>query len=122
MVARLFGISLLAIGLGIIMNRDYYKKVISEMMKNTSGLLVWGLFALIVGLLIVIYHNVWVSSWEVLITIFGWIAIIKGAMIIVVPKSTEWFMDMYKKNSFFTFTGVLALVLGGVMCYFGFLV
>lgn len=37
-----------------------------------------GFLSFIIGLVNILLHDLWVSDWRVLITLFGWIALIKG--------------------------------------------
>ncbi len=121
-IAKLFAITYLAIGLGILFNPKYYYKVMKEMVKDKGTMYLGGIMALIAGFLIVNYHNVWESSWTILITIFGCLALLKGVFLLVFP---EWFMDfsysILKKEKILPFIGFFVLVIGGVFGYFGFL-
>ena len=37
-----------------------------------------GLISLLVGLPIIILHNIWVGPWEIVVTLMGWLTVIKG--------------------------------------------
>jgi hypothetical protein len=41
---------------------------------------------LILGLISVLLHNIWVANWHVLVTIFGWLTLIKGILVIAWPE------------------------------------
>ncbi|MBF0446049.1 MAG: hypothetical protein HQL68_10715, partial [Magnetococcales bacterium] len=45
-----------------------------------------GITALAFGLVIVNLHNVWIMQWSVIITILGWLALLKGVVLIFCPK------------------------------------
>ncbi|MCD6109470.1 hypothetical protein J7J83_01805 [bacterium] len=119
LVAKLYGAILLAFGLGLLFNSTYYKKTITEMLKDKGYILFGGMFALIIGLLLVMNHNIWEWSWVVIITIVGWIALIKGILLIVYPQFASWFEGWFNKNSVLMFMGAISLILGGVLTYFG---
>ncbi len=119
LVAKLYGAVLLALGLGLLFNSTYYKKTITEMLKDKGYILFGGMFALIIGLLLVMNHNIWEWSWVVIITIVGWIALIKGILLIVYPQFASWFEGWFNKNSVLMFMGAISLILGGVLTYFG---
>ncbi|MFC1599661.1 hypothetical protein ACFL3T_01370 [Patescibacteria group bacterium] len=118
-VAKLYGAVMLALGLGLLINAGYYKKAFGEIMKDKTGILLGGMFALVIGLLLVMYHNVWEASWVVIITIIGWIALVKGVLLLVYPGFAEWFEGWFKNKSFLMFMGAASLILGGVLTYFG---
>ncbi|MFC1655739.1 hypothetical protein ACFL3C_02620 [Patescibacteria group bacterium] len=119
LVAKLYGAVCLALGLGLLFNAGYYKKAFGDMLKSKAYVFMGGAFALVVGLLLVMYHNVWEWQWYVIITIIGWIALVKGVLLLVFPKFANMFDSWFKNNSFLMVMGVGSLILGGVLTYFG---
>lgn len=120
-IAKILGLAYTVIGIGMIADKDYYYKMMNKMRTNTPVLYLGGIMALVIGFLIVMYHNVWIESWIVIITILGWAALIKGVLLLLIPEAfmdltTSWFKN---KNSFLPI-GVCALILGLVLGYFGF--
>lgn len=59
------------------------KKLIVE---NRAFGLTYGYLSLFLGLVSVLLHNEWTLSWHILITIFGWLALIKGVIVIAWPE------------------------------------
>ncbi len=54
--------------------------------ENRAFGLTYGYLSLFLGLASVLLHNEWTLSWHVLITIFGWLALIKGVIVIAWPE------------------------------------
>ena len=120
-IARLFGLCYLVIGVGLLLNKKFWRQVIEDFSKNAATVLLSGIFALVVGVVIVLTHNVWVANWTVIITIIGWIALIKGIWIIVFPSTVSRFMQFYQKNeSILLVQSIGAIVFGIVLTFFGF--
>lgn len=93
------------------------KKVLSEelfrLVEDKGFALFSGYLALIVGLVTVILHNVWVADWRVVITIFGWISLIKGIMRIGFPEIPQKLVPTFKNKPILTqILLVLAVLLG----------
>lgn len=65
-----------------------YLKLIDEVTKSQTIMLMFSIFNLAVGLLIINTHNIWVWSWPVLITLIGWSALLKGAVFLLAPNLT----------------------------------
>lgn len=63
-------------GLGFLFNRQAFLKFATDFIENTGLIIMSGFFALVMGLAIVNAHIVWVMDWPVIITIFGWAAVI----------------------------------------------
>lgn len=118
-IAKLLGLSYLVVGLGMLLSGDYYKKAFQSMLKEAGMMYLGGLMALIIGFLIVNAHNVW-EGWPMLVTILGWLALLKGFLLLVFPKGMmEWSAGMLKKNM--NMMSIFVLALGAVFAYFGFL-
>jgi len=120
LVAKLYGAVAVALGLGMLINAKYYKKVFVDMMKDGTFMFVWSCFAIVLGLLIVMNHNVWEASWVVIVTLIGWIGLVKGVLMMVFPKFVKIFEGWFKNTAFFMAGGAGSLILGGVLLYLGF--
>jgi hypothetical protein len=57
--------------------------------ENRAFGLTYGYLSLFLGLTSVLLHNVWVLNWHVLITIFGWLALVKGIIVIAWPEISK---------------------------------
>jgi uncharacterized membrane protein len=120
-IARIFGLCYLIIGVGFVFNRKVFQRIMDDFCKNTVLVFYGGLFALVIGIVIILTHNVWAANWTVIITIIGWLALIKGIGMIVFPNMASRFMQSYRKNeSLLIFHSIGALILGAVLTFFGF--
>jgi len=120
-IARIFGLSYLVIGVGFMLNRKAFQRVMDDFCKNAALVFYGGILALVIGIAIVLTHNVWVANWTVIITIIGWLGLIKGVWIIVFPGTVSGFMQAYQKNSnLILIHSIAALVFGIVLTFFGF--
>lgn len=63
------------IGLAMVISKSS-REAMLDLEKNNSFLL--GIISLLIGLPVIILHNIWQGFWEITITIFGWSAVIKG--------------------------------------------
>lgn len=121
LVARLLAPIYLCVGLGMFLSQGYYKKSMTEIMESPVATYMSGTLALLAGVLIVIYHNIWESSWTLIITIIGWLSLIKGVLLLLIP---EPFMDLFSpmvKGKYMPIIGFIALALGLILGYFGFI-
>jgi hypothetical protein len=118
-LARIVSVIYLSAAVGAILDKNQYRRVADDMFKSAAVTYAMGFMAAIVGLLIVNYHNVWVGNWTVLITILGWLATIKGVLIIAVPSLVERLSRMVFRGRLLQLFPYVALGLGLLFGYFG---
>jgi hypothetical protein len=118
LVAKIIGLYYVLVGLGLLLNGAYYRKAFSSLVKDSGFMFYGGMMSLLAGFLIVNYHNFWVNDWTVIITVFGWLALIKGALLLLAPNFFTGFNSKIFKHS--VVLGVFVLLLGLVFGYFGF--
>lgn len=119
--AQIICLVYLAVGLGILINGDYYRKMMSDFVNNTAAIYIGGFMALILGYIIVVSHNIWEWHLVVIITIIGWLAIIKGILLFVFPRVMIRFSEfLIAKKNYLRVTAIFAIILGLVMGYYGF--
>ena len=118
-IFRLLAVGYLAIGLGMLISPDYYKDRFQGMVKSPGFTLGASLIALCFGFSIVNYFNSW-KGWEALITLVGWIALIKGVAFLLFPKKMlDFSMQLISKKNFPAY-GAATLLVGLIFGYFGF--
>jgi len=122
-LAKMIGPYLVLIGIGIFFNQKHYHKVMEQFSREEGDLYLGGVVALFFGLVVVIFHNIWVLDWRVIITLMGWIGLVKGASIIVFPRLILKIAETFKSHTFVIVSYVCSvLILGGILVikgYFG---
>ncbi len=120
LVARIIAVVYLSASLGGFLSGDYYRRLWDDMYKNAALTYLMGFLAVIVGFLMVHYHNRWVGDWTVLITIIGWLSLAKGIVIIVLPKYFQRATASFRTEMFLTISPYGTLAMGLLFAYFGF--
>lgn len=122
LLARLLGPLLLVPGIGILINPRAFRAIGNELIGSPTFVYVFGLLDFVAGLAIVLFHNRWLVGWPVLITLIGWALLIRGAVRILAPRAVaSYAKSIVDKYFFFPYTGTAAVILGLVLCYFGYL-
>lgn len=98
LIARFIGPFIIVIGLAVLFNKEYFRKIGEDFLKNAALIYISGLFIFIMGLAIVLFHNLWVADWRVIITVYGWIVVIKGAWLVIFPGTLEKMTHKFLKN------------------------
>ena len=120
-IARIFGLCYLILGACFLFNRKAFQGVMEDFCKNRALVFFGGFFALVIGVLIILTHNTWVANWTVIITIIGWIGLVKGIWMIAFPDTVSTFVQAYQRNeSLPIIHSIAALILGALLTFFGF--
>src|SRR4029077_3388457 len=85
-LARLLGPLLLIVGAGILINPKPFRTMAGEVIRSLTLVYLFGLLDLAAGLAIVLVHNIWVVNWRVIITLLGWLMLIRGAVRVLAPE------------------------------------
>jgi uncharacterized membrane protein len=121
-LARLIGPVLIAVAIGVFVNRQSYRMLAEEFLKSRALIYLSGILTMTAGLAVVITHNRWAADWPVIITILGWLAVFGGAVRIVCPQGTEKIGRRVLAHKLgLPIAGAAWGVIGLVLCYFGYL-
>src|ERR1700687_2629821 len=121
-IARLIGPVMLVIGLAVLTNQSAFRAMAEECLRSRALLFLSGLIIMPVGLAIVLTHNIWAADGRVMITLFGWLNLIGGAVRLCAP---EYVMQtgraMLKRPYFITIAAAFWIAAGLLFCLFGLL-
>jgi hypothetical protein len=121
-LAKAVGLYLVILSVGMIFDAARFRPLILEIIDNPPLLFLSGFIALILGIVLVLSHNLWVMDWRVLITLVAWSALIKGIVRVVFPQMAIDLSRKWVKNDMpYYISGGLCLVLGIFLLYHGFM-
>jgi hypothetical protein len=86
-LARLLGPLLLLPGIGLLVNPRAFRAMATEVVGSVTLVYLFGLLDFAAGLAIVLVHNMWTVNWRVLITLIGWLFLIRGAARILITDT-----------------------------------
>ncbi len=120
-LARLIGPTLLLIGISALLNREAFRPMAGEFLGSRALIYVAGVIAFMPALAVVLTHNVWAADWRVLITLLGWFALLTGAFRILFPQEVMRLGRRAVANpNTFLIAGVIMLILGAILCFYGY--
>lgn len=118
-IARTLGVIYLSVGLGFFLFREMYVMALRKILNSPANGFLGGFMAVIGGMAMVTYHNIWISDWRVIITVVGWIALIKGILILLMPNYMGMFRSLLLIRNGKVMT-VIILLVGILLTYLGF--
>lgn len=120
--AQFWGIYMLFMGVAMFIRKEMLREVVDGLENNRPLMLFMGVLVFMLGIIFVLLHNVWETSWRVVITLFAWATLIKGAQYVLTP---EWLL---RKARFFTqstnaqyVATAVVIAVGAYLTYMGFL-
>ncbi len=121
LLAKIFGLYMLAIGVSILMNRRQMMLAVVALMKDRAVQLMGGVIALLLGLFLVNIHNDWSTLPAVLVSLVGWAALVKGLVYLFLPEAKlAKLVHALTERSWYMIDGVLAVIIGLYLAGFGF--
>ena len=119
-IFQFLGIAFFAMGIGMLTNPKFIEDIKKEFLGSTVNTFYGGLACIAIGFPLIAFHNIWTLDSSLIITLLGWVALIKGLSLLMFPLQT---MRMYKgvlikENKFYI--SYFVLVIGVALLYFGF--
>lgn len=120
-LGKVIGIYLIILSISLFCGMNAFITYINSIINDMPLMFVTGFFTLIIGLLMVVSHNIWQWNWRVIITIISWITLFKGASIVLCPHFLDRATLLFTQNVSFAY-GVTGFdfIIGVVLCYFAF--
>jgi hypothetical protein len=122
LIAKLMGPVMLVLGLALWLNGKGFRAMAKEFLKSDALIFLAGLIALSLGVTLVVFHNVWVADWPLIVTVIGWASLIAGIARLMWPN---WLRRMasglIERKELVVGGGAIYVVLGALLIYFGFL-
>jgi len=86
-LAKFWGWYLIIFFLILSFNPKRIKQIFTDL-KDEKFLIMTAFLAIIVGLLNILFHNIWEPSWKLIITLIGWISLFIGLALFIFPNRT----------------------------------
>lgn len=110
-LAQAFGIYFAIMTVALLVNHASIVKIVNETPPTSFVTFLAGIFTVILGIVLVLFHNVWVPHWPVVITILAWVTLIKGVMLIVYPNYIDWAKKYIFNTKLYSMYWIFTLVL-----------
>lgn len=120
-LAKVMGIVIAAFAVAGLVRPKIITDALRDFDHESFARLIAGCGAIVVGVAILLTHNIWVKDYRVVITLFGWTALIKGFSYLVLPKHAVTFTkNMLKTRAQMQVFLGACLILGLYLIYKGF--
>jgi len=121
-ISRLIGPVMVVAGLSTLLNRQTFRSMIEDFLANRGLMFLAGLMVMLSGLAIVLTHNIWTPDWRVVVTLFGWLLVIAGAIRILEPPFLYAGARAFLSHAAMPpIAGLIWLAIGIVFCLLGYM-
>lgn len=118
-LAQFWGLIFVIMG-GIFLIRRENVRVLIKMVQDEGMMILTGYAALVVGVAHVLLYNVWVSDWRVVLTLIGWMALVKGIIRLAFPDFTRKMIKQYDTPNTIGTLLVILIIVGIYLLIHGF--
>jgi hypothetical protein len=120
-IAKLMGPILFAVGISILIDEKSIRAMAKDVLRSHALLYIFGIFDLLLGLVLVVIHNLWVMDWRVIITLIGWISVVRGIVrMLFTPFIIKNGPKLIKKQGLLMSVAIVMLILGAALSYYGY--
>lgn len=120
-IFQLFSLVYLAVGVGMLINLDFYKKLFTDFAESAAAMYLGGVAALAIGFVILAHRGLrCTQDWSMILSLIGWLALIKGVLILVCPKLMINLTNAMMKESLFKLWAVIIIIIGLALSFLGF--
>ena len=121
-LGRALGIYLLIVSLSMLINHKVFFNTFQQWVEQPAVITLTAFISIMLGILMVLVHNVWVMDWRIVITLLAWLTLIKGVIRLnfphAVPRTMEYFHQ--RRAAYYALT-IFGLLLAIFLLAFSFL-
>lgn len=122
-VFQLLGLAYFAAGLGMLIRPAFYARMIAQMLESPPVIYVSGFMTLTLGYLLIRFYGTTSADLRLILTIIGWIALLKGLNAIILPDLLIKFSRGFLRSGrTVAVAGTVMTAVGIAMMYVGFIV
>lgn len=117
-LASIFGPLLMILGIWMLFYHENMLKVCASCKNTPSVQYIWGVVNMFIGLTILSEYNLWAWNLPLLVTLFGWLTLVRGLMMLFVP---QLFLKLAIKDpGWLKIKGIIPLIWGFGLCWLAF--
>jgi len=122
-LSKLLGLYCIVVGLAMLVHSHATIETVKVLVQCAPALYIAGILALAMGLAMILGHNVWSGGvLPVVVTLIGWLALIKGLVILFLPAgwAAACYLGCGHPLQFLYVKAAITLILGAYLTYAGF--
>jgi vacuolar-type H+-ATPase subunit I/STV1 len=85
-LAKVYGLYMIVAGMTGLVDAARWRAIMDDFQRSPGLAYITGVIVFVLGLVLVTIHNFWGDPLAMLISLFGWIALIEGILLLAVPN------------------------------------
>ena len=120
-LAKVIGIVIFAFGVAGLARPKNISDAVRDFSHESFARLVAGCSGIAIGAALVLTHNIWEWDYRGIITLFGWVVLVKGISYLVMPqKAVAFTKSMFMGKGQMKVWLIGSVIVGGYLAYKGF--
>lgn len=120
LLGKIMGITLIIIGLSVIFNKKLLKKAVEDLAISGGLMFMTGFVMLLLGIIVIVAHNIWVWGWPVIVTILGWCLLLRGVFMLFLSSKFITFINNMILKRYYQHLAWIMIVVGLYLSYMAF--
>ncbi len=121
LLAQVFGLYAIIVGLAVLANRRHIMLGVAALVEERFAQLIAGILALLLGSFLVNIHNDWSTLPAALVSFFGWAALVKGILYLLLPEaSLGKLVRKLNQRRWYMIDGIVVVLYGLYLAGFGY--
>jgi len=120
LLAKIMGLALMLASLALLINRKSVD-LLFKLYNHKEAVFVTGFLETILGLMLILIHNIWTFDFRGIITFIGWILLLRGLGRLFNPARSLRLLGKLKNlQKSFGYLLVIVFLIGAYLTYIGF--
>ena len=117
-LARAYGIGVIIVALAALLMPARMAVVFADFERSPALAFLSALFAIVLGLVMIVLHSLWTDLSAVLVSLLGWVVLAKGILLLAAPEGLLKIAGAVSP-SVVRLWGIIALILGAIYLAIG---
>lgn len=111
LIAKALGLYMIILSIVFILRADYYKNIMENVDNERLAVLSGSSLSLVLGLILISIHNFWAFEAYVIVTILGWLIVIKSVLWLALPiRMAQASHAVFSGKSYYVVSGIIAII------------
>lgn len=112
----------LMVGLSVLLHAKAWQNLLGKWQKDHLLLFPLMFMYAILGMVIILLHNIWVWDVYIIATLTGWIMLVKAVLYFLLPGSVlKPMLNVKKELGLLYVGGLIAIIVGAVLGYYAYI-